>query len=317
MKLYKFSAIIFAAAALSACDLDDILPEGGTLLDEQVKDATAVIPSRSDASFSGMYSRMGIPLSIKFSSNRPDNFGFIMIPYSNDLEAADIVTVDSGYNWFSTCSELSSRNADYANPYVRYAAPYNTIADANSVISSFPSDTEDPEILAKLAQAKAIRAYAYLTLAPYFQFAYNIAKDEPCVPIVSEETTDFTNNPRATVAEVYDFIIEDLTYAIENLEGYVRPDKGKVDQQVAYGLRARAYQNIEKWAEAAADAEKAAEGYTPASIEEVSVPSFYDINDHNWIWGFDMVTDWVTSTFPFATSSSWIRSFSAFSYSAL
>ena len=316
MKLNKYTFLALASLAFAACDMEDVKPEGGTLLATQVQETNILAPSRAEATFSGMFTKLGEPLSIFGSSGRPDDFGFIMMAFSNDLEAADIVTPNSGYNWFSTCGELSSRNADYANPYIRYAAPYNQIAAANDVIKSFPADTEDPDALNKMAQARAIRAFSYLNLAPYFQYSYAAgAKDQPCVPIVSETTEDFTNNPRATVAEVYQFIVDDLTWAIEKLEGYVRPDKSKIDQQVAYGLRARAYLNMEMWAEAAADAEKAAAGYTPATIEEVSTPFLYSIDEHNWIWGYDM-TETTAATFTYATSSAWIRSLSGDSYSA-
>ena len=315
MKLNKYTFLALASLAFVACDMEDVKPEGGTLLATQVQETNILAPSRAEATFSGMFTKLGEPLSV-FGSNRPDDFGFIMMAFSNDLEAADIVTANSGYNWFSTCGELSSRNADYANPYVRYAAPYNQIAAANDVIKSFPADTDDPDALNKMAQARAIRAFSYLNLAPYFQYSYAAgAKDQPCVPIVSETTEDFTNNPRATVAEVYQFIVDDLTWAIEKLEGYVRPDKSKIDQQVAYGLRARAYLNMEMWAEAAADAEKAAAGYTPATIEEVSTPFLYSLDEHNWIWGYDM-TETTAATFTVATSSAWIRSLSGNSYSA-
>lgn len=316
MKLNKYTFLALASLAFAACDMEDVKPEGGTLLATQVQETNILAPSRAEATFSGMFTKLGEPLSIFGSSGRPDDFGFIMMAFSNDLEAADIVTPNSGYNWFSTCGELSSRNADYANPYIRYAAPYNQIAAANDVIKSFPADTEDPDALNKMAQARAIRAFSYLNLAPYFQYSYAAgAKDLPCVPIVSETTEDFTNNPRATVAEVYQFIVDDLTWAIEKLEGYVRPDKSKIDQQVAYGLRARAYLNMEMWAEAAADAEKAAAGYTPATIEEVSTPFLYSLDEHNWIWGYDM-TETTAATFTYATSSAWIRSLSGDSYSA-
>ena len=316
MKLNKYAFLALASLAFAACDMEEVKPQGGTLLASQVQETNILAPSRAEATFSGMFTKLGEPLSIFGSSGRPDDFGFIMMAFSNDLEAADIVTPNSGYNWFSTCGELSSRNADYANPYIRYAAPYNQIAAANDVIKSFPADTEDPEALNKMAQARAIRAFSYLNLAPYFQYSYAAgAKDQPCVPIVNETTEDFTNNPRATVAEVYQFIVDDLTWAIEKLEGYVRPDKSKIDQQVAYGLRARAYLNMEMWAEAAADAEKAAAGYTPATIEEVSTPFLYSIDEHNWIWGYDM-TETTAATFTYATSSSWIRSLSGDSYSA-
>lgn len=310
MKINKFAYLALASLAVAACDMEDVVPQGGTLLATQVQETNLAAPSRAEATFSGMFTKLGQPLSVSPSAGRPDDWGFIMMCFSNDLEAADIIVPDSGYNWFSTCGELTSRNADYANPYIRYAAAYNEIAAANDIIKSYPADTEDPDAINKMAQARAIRAFSYLNLAPYFQFSYAAgAQDKPCVPIVTETTEDFTNNPRATVAEVYALIIDDLTYAIEKLEGYARPDKAKIDQQVAYGLRARAYLNMQMWAEAASDAEKAAAGYSPATMEEVSHPFLKDINEHNWIWGYDM-TETTAAIYPYATSSSWIRSFS-------
>lgn len=318
MKFVKYTAYIAAAAALASCsDIDNLQPQGGSLLAEQVKEINAILPQRAEATFTGMYVKLGQPLSLNsFSSERPDDFAFIMMAFSNDLEGADIVIADSGYNWFSVCGALTSRTASYANPYIRYASAYNEVALANTVITSYSIDENTAkEIIYNVAQAKAVRAFAYLNLAPYFQFNYQIAKDQPCVPIVTENTTEFANNPRATVEEVYKLIVDDLTYAIENLEGFTRPDKSKIDQKVAYGLRARAYLDMGMWAEAASDAEKAAEGYTPASIDEVSVPSFYNIADHNWMWGYDMTLD-QAQRFTIATSSAWIRSLSGESYSA-
>jgi tetratricopeptide (TPR) repeat protein len=313
MKLNKYTAVALAAVVLAGCSkIDEIAPQGSTLLDSQVKETNTLIPSRVNASFNGMYTKIAEPNSV-FGSDRPDDWGFAMISFSSDAEAADLVLADSDYNWFSVCGELSSRNADYANPYVRYAAPYNEIAAANDVIKSYPADTEDQNAIYQIAQAKAIRAYSYLNLAPYFQFNYASSADKPCVPIVTETTEDFTNNPRATVAQVYELILSDLNYAVEKLEGFARPDKSRIDQKVAYGLRARAYLNMGEWLKAAQDAEKAAEGFTPATMEQISVPSFYQLSEGNWIWGYDMTLD-IAKIFPFATSSSWVRSFSGNGY---
>lgn len=311
----KYIYIALASAAVSCSQMDELSPQGGSALESQVQETNQAVPSRVNAAFNGMYTKLGAPESV-FGSGRPDDWGFPMIGFSSDIEAADVVLANSGYNWFSVCGALTSRNADYANPYVRYAAPYNEIAAANEVINSYPADTQDPDALVRIAQARAIRAFAYLNLAPYFQFSYAAGgSGEPCVPIVTETTEDFTNNPRATVAQVYELVISDLTYAIENLAGYVRPDKSRIDQQVAYGLRARAYLNMQEWALAAADAAKAMAGYSPATIDEVSEPFLYDINEHNWIWGYDMQTD-VALENPYATSSSWLRSFSGDGYAA-
>ena len=310
---YTYILAIMAAGACS--QMDELEPQGGIILSEQMQEVNSIIPSRADASFNGMYTKLGAPESA-IGGGRPDDFGFIMMAFSNDIEAADVVLANSGYNWFSACGSLSSRNADYANPYIRYAAPYNTIAAANDILRSYPSDTDDPSIRHKLAQAHAIRAFAYLNLAPYFQFGYTAGgKDLPCVPIVTEKTTDFTDNPRATVADVYELIISDLTFAIDNLGDYARTDKSRIDRQTAYGLRARAYMNMEEWASAASDASKAAAGYVPAAMNEVARPSFYDISEHNWIWGYDMTSD-IAMKNPYATSSAWIRSFSGDGYSA-
>ncbi len=312
----KIYTMMSAAILLASCaDFDNLEPQGGILLSSQVKTANEYVPSRGNAAFNGMYTKLGAPVSVFGGGDggRPDDFGFIMIAFSGDLEAADLVTANSGYNWFSTCGALTSRNGDYANPYIRYAAPYNTIAAANEIIATYDPNSNDVEVRYKLAQAHAVRAFAYLNLAPYFQFRYEIAADQPCVPLVTESTTNFTENPRATVAEIYGLIIDDLDWAIENLEGYVRTDKSRIDIQTAYGLRARANLYTGNWAEAASDAAAASEGYTPASIEEVSRPSFYSIDEHNWIWGYDMTTD-VALTNIYATSSSWIRSFSGDGY---
>ena len=310
--------ITAAGLLLASCaGFDELAPQGGTLLASQVKTANEYAPSRGDAPFNGMYTNLGAPVSVYGGgvNGRPDDFGFIMIAFSSDMEAADLVTANSGYNWFSACGALTSRNPDYANPYIRYAAPYNEIAAANEIINTYPADSQDSEVLYKLAQAKAVRAFAYLNLAPYFQFGYESAADLPCVPLVTEKTENFTDNPRATVSQVYELILSDLNWAIEKLDGYVRTDKSRIDRQTAYGLRARANLNMGNWAEAAADAAMAAEGYMPATIEEVSSPSFFSLSEHNWIWGYDMTTD-VAMTNPYATSSAWIRSFSGDGYSA-
>ena len=312
-----YTTIAAAALIVSCAYFDELQPQGGTLLADQVETANEYAPSRGDAAFNGMYTKLGAPVSVfgGGTDGRPDDFGFIMIAFSGDLEAADVVTANSGYNWFSSCGALTSRNGDYANPYIRYAAPYNEIAAANEIISTYPSDSDDPVILQKLAQARAIRAFSYLNLVPYFQFRYETSADLPCVPMVTEKTTNFTENPRASLRQIYDLILDDLGWAIDNLNGFVRTDKSRIDRQVAYGLRARAHLYMGRWEEAADDAALAAKGYTPASIEEVSRPSFYSIDEHNWIWGYDMTAD-VALTNTYATSSSWLRSFSGDGYSA-
>lgn len=271
---------------LASCStMDEMVPEGQYVTKDQVQSTNEAVPDRVSADIAGVYAYAGQQYAGLPDDERDDDFGYPTLCLSLDSNGPDMVSANSGYNWFSPASDYSDRNANYANPYIRYAFPYNQIKLANDVINSIDEATATADMIYTLAQARAVRAFDYLALAPYFQFRYQDHQDSPCVPLVTESTADFANNPRATVKQIYDQIIGDLTYAVDNLEGFVRTDKTKIDRQVAYGLRARAYLSMGMYAEAAADAEAAMEGYTPASISEVSTPAFCSLSEHNWMWG--------------------------------
>lgn len=308
---------MFSALLLASCsDIDKQEYEGGSISGDQSQQTNSAIPSRTKATFSGMFTLMGDPChnyQTHFSTARPDDFGFVMSAISLDLEGADMAMQDNGYNWFSTASELSSRNPNYANPYTRYVIPYTSIGVANEIIKAFPADTQDAESINMIAQARAMRAFDYLSLAPYFQGSYQTSKDQPCVPLL-EDNTDYTNNPRATVEAVYNAIIEDLNYAIGHLTES-RENKSRININVAYGLRARAYLYMGEYAKALSDAENAMKGYTPASSEEVSKPGFNDSAAGNWMWTYDLTDDQVASpSMGYATASSWMCAFSGQGY---
>ena len=320
MKLNRYITVFAMALALAACNkIDEVTYEGGGVLAEQNQQINLGDPSKASASFSGLFTHIGQPDKLGYST--PDDFGVLMMLFCNDLEGADALIADSGYNWFSVCGEYSSRSATYRNPTIRYKVPYNIIAAVNDFIAGYPSDVTDPDALNMIGQAKVLRAYAYLLLAPSFQFNYQTfanpydEKAAPCVPICSPDVEDPAHNPRASVGAIYDIIVADLTSAIDLLKGATRASKNFIDQSVAYGMRARAYMDMGKWQDAYDDAVAAAQGYTPASIAEVSVPSFCSINEHNWMWGFYMTAD-MASAYPYATTCSWLRSFSGDSYSA-
>ena len=314
MKLNRFSIIALGALTVVSCsDIDEQFPEGGILTSEQIQETTEAIPERTEATFTGMYNMMGESFSVFPSSGRADDWGVPMIMLSLDGEGPDMWMANNNYNWFSTCGEFSSRNANYANPYIRYILPYRQIGIANEVLASISPDTEDQNAIYKMAQARAIRAYDYMLLAPYFQFNYESSKDKPCIPVL-KDGVDYANNPRATVEEVYNIIIEDLNYAVEHLEGYERASKAYVNLNVAYGLRARAYLNMGMYAEAAADAAKAIEGYNPATMDELAAgPRFCSADEANWMWGV-VITDDQAKNGGLATPASWFSAFTGDGY---
>ena len=54
-----------AAVLLASCaNFDDLEPQGGTLLSSQVKTANEYVPSRGNAAFNGMYTKLGAPDSV-------------------------------------------------------------------------------------------------------------------------------------------------------------------------------------------------------------------------------------------------------------
>ena len=57
------------------------------------------------------------------------------------------------------------------------------------------------------------------------------------------------------------------------------------------------------------------QGYTPASIEEVSKPAFCDLNEHNWMWGVSIPKN-IAEISTASTPASWICSFSGDAYTA-
>lgn len=310
----KLSVLALGCLAFSACsDIDDMIPEGGVVTEDQLKETTEAVADRVNADLAGIYTFAGEYAAALGTTSYHCDFGIPSVAIAMDANAADMVTDDSDYEWFTPAFDLSDRDPGYIVAATRYATMYKQIKLANDLIGSIPGDTDVPALRWTLGQARAIRAFAYLNIAPYYQFNYATSADKPCVPIVSESTQNPANNPRATVREVYKFIMADLDYAVEALEGFQRTSKVNINQQVAYGLRARANLYMENWAEAAQDAENALAGYQPASLEEVSEPTFYDLNEHNWMWGILIEKDKVGGILSWPSH---LGSFSANGYTA-
>ena len=69
-----------------------------------------------------------------------------------------------------------------------------------------------------------------------------------------------------------------------------RADKRYISLSVAYGLRARMYLSMHEYAKAADDAANAikaakSEGIAIASRDEVAKPTFWSVDETNWMWG--------------------------------
>ena len=315
MKLFRYLIPAVATLVIASCaDFDSVDMQGGTLMEKQVQETYVDMPVRGLASFEGLYAGLcepGVVAGWQGQYYRMDDQGLMSILISNDYESADAVNISGGYNWFSSACSFESRNANYWNPWIRYKAPYDFISLCNTFIASYPEDVTG-EALYMVAQAHAIKAYCYMLLAPSFAL-FTDELDEPSVPLLTDDVKDPANNPRATLKDVYDYIIDELTFAVDNLDGFVRPTNAYIDKRAALALRARAELFIRDYQNAYDDAVAAVDGLTPYSIAEVSVPAFYKLDDHNVIWGYDM-TLVTAQKEPDATHTSWMGSLGGATY---
>lgn len=293
---YKyFAAVILGSAALASCNDLDTAPQNYYVTTEQKADAIAANAELAKAGVVGISSTYNQYMSIY---SQHFDFGWPAVMLGMDSMTPDLVSDNIGYNQFAYWAQYNLGTTDNVMNNMSWFTAFKVILSANTVIANTGARPENNELKLFAAQGLANRAYAYFNLIQLFQQTYKGHEDLLGVPIITDENADqvgVEGAPRATVQEVYDQILSDLDNAIANLEECglsvssiaTVGSKRFVSLGTAYGLRARVNLVMNKWAEAAADAQKAiqASGATPYSIAEASRPAFIDSNDHNWMWG--------------------------------
>lgn len=284
-----FVALLGSAMLLTtSCSDLDTNPSGNTMSDGQLNEVLAQDPSKLKSEVSGMYANMIEYRAIAqwYGDVRHYDFGYASTMMMMDASGQDEPSQVSGYNWYNKPLRFVDRTANSETTYFIWNQCYKNIKVANDVLKSV--DLENLSDVAKsyVGQAYAMRAFEYFTLIQLYQFTYKGHEDAAGVPLVTEKTTEAeaNNNPRAAVKDVYKQIMDDLNIAIDYLTDS-RSAKSEINRQVAYGLRARVNLVMQNWSDAAADAKKAAEGYTPLSKEAAAAPGFNDVSASNWIWG--------------------------------
>lgn len=121
---------------------------------------------------------------------------------------------------------------------------YKTISEANTVIARVPSsEMSEEEARDIISQARFFRGFAYNVLATLYGG----------VPIVVDEVTepkiDFV---RASKEEVLNQVIDDLTFASQNLPGITNAVDGRVNNLVAYHYLGDAYMSLGQYSDAIA-----------------------------------------------------------------
>ena len=292
---YMAFALCAAPLVLTSCADLDTEPAGSSLTESQVKSIVAQDPAKLKSQVSGLYANFIQYGTIEewYGGLRHYDFALPAALIMGDQSGMDMVSENTGYNWFRSQLRYTDRTLTSDCTYFLWNLYYKNIKASNDVLASVDQNTTDKTALGYMGQAYAMRAFCYLQLIQDYQFTYKGHEEAPGVPIVLETTTaeQASNNPRAAVKDVYAQILSDLDKAIAALDGYNRGGKEEIDQQVAYGLRARANLLMQNWDAAYNDAVAAAEGYQPLTIDEAATPGFNDATAHNWIWGCVVTED--------------------------
>lgn len=223
-----------------------------------------------------------------------------------DSAAGEIVdSGETGYDWFSYWSsndynlgETTSRS------YVPWRTLFMFVKGANDVISAVNPESATQNQLEFLAQALTVRALCYLDMAQIYEWkaptdpnvtaSYKPEADITglAVPIVSDKTTpeEAKNNPRATVAKVYEFVFQDLNDAEKYLQNSTSTNRLFPTLPVVLGLKAKAYLAQSMYAEAAQYAQMALDAFggSPLTQAQWEDPTNgfnnYGANSNSWMW---------------------------------
>lgn len=305
---YLYGLIVFALVAITGCEKLDTFPEGDTITSLQKEEILALDPSKAEAGVNAIFAKFTqyMPNEDALGASRHNDYGFPSVMLFTDHNGYDLVSADVGYNWNGNNLDYTDRDYTSNECQITWNDMYSIIFTANNLIATIPADTDEPQLQYYLAQGLATRAYSYWVLAQLYQFNYVGNQTAPCVPLITDENSDavaLAGAPRATVQAVYDQILADIEAATKMLEaaeaeGIYRADKRYVSLAVAYGISARVNLTMQNWAKAAADATAAinASDAMPASIADVSKPSFWTVDEGNWMWGIIITTTDAVST---------------------
>lgn len=201
---------------------------------------------------------------------------------------------NAGYDWFRNYNTGENNGADLKRTFVPWATLYGYINSANKIINLILQADDNADAYTILGQAYAYRALCYYQLMTLYEAVENVYTDCSMVsgltvPIITKESSDNKNIPRAHHEELMKFILSDLDSAEDYLRNYHRKDKYTPDTSVIYGLKARTYLWDKQYDKAAEYARKAIEssGCTPMTKEQyLDLYAGFNTANQSWMWSF-------------------------------
>lgn len=214
-----------ALALTTSCKEDrlHLLPEIGSPLEN-------AISSEEDMNLvlNGVYNKMA-------SSN---GFGGAVSIFGDLLsDNAFVSSVNDGYFLNTSRMSYSAEISDFN----MYDAFYDVIQQANMVIGDKNLNLST-NVLNYKAEAKIARAMSYFYLVSFYSASPKLGiNQELGVPIQPEKYDPNNRLSRASVSEVYNYMISDLVAAISQLNNYEPQNKSKLGVTAAKLLLSRIY----------------------------------------------------------------------------
>lgn len=281
----RYLTLVLALGLLStSCEKDylETAPTGSV-------DAGAAYSTTKNASaaINGIYRAM----VVRYLSSQ-GHFGYPAMMIIQDVMGEDLVFGNASNNWHFAEQRWVSHRSDVGTlSEFAYTLYYRLIGNANIAINSIAGATGTQAERDQIkGEALGLRAFSYFNLVQLYGKRYDAATKPNAqlgVPLVLTPTTE--GLPRATVEEIYTQINKDLAEAASLLTT-ARTYKSHINLNVIRGLQARVALVQQRWADAAAAAADARKGYTLMSEAQYQ-EGFVDINNPEWMWGFDHLED--------------------------
>jgi len=292
MKKLIYASVLSLALGFSSCS-KDFLETGPT--DKTQSDVLLTTTQGAQVAMDGIY--RALYTSGWTTANTAQNFGILSTKMYTSLMGEDFLQDAAGSQWFyfDYRYEVRARYTSTAwRSYATWNFYYTLISNANYILATEKTLPGDQKVINNImAQAYAIRGYAYFQLIQAFQQTYNGHQTSPGVPIYTEPTTiSSKGKPRGTVEDVYVQINKDLDKAIELFSENKTQQKYKshLDYYVSNAIKANVSLVQNKWA----DAEKfSTEALSKASLDMISGQDLYagfnSVKQKNVLWGAEVI----------------------------
>ena len=273
-------SVALAMPMLTSC-IEEIDPQTNYVTQKQASET----PGFFESSVASLISNLNGNFTYSGSDNHPYDFGYPSFFLQRDALGQDMVTAGTN-NWYSTWYEASyALGPTYARCQVPWTYYYKWIDNCNKAITLYKEAPEGRETGAGIAYT--LRAMFYQDIVRmYAAKPYALDPNAETVPLVLDDSQIMTENPRATFTAAYAQILADLDEAEKLLAGYKRANVYEPDVNVVYGLKARAYLEIQDWANAEKYAKQAMNGYSMMTQDEyLSRSNGFNSPNSSWIFG--------------------------------